>query len=161
MSSPKLRHSARAIILDEQDNVLLCRAMTPDGFHVWITPGGGLEEGETPVEALARELIEEVGFRFEAQPPQIWRQEIIEPGHVAGFDGVLADYFLIRSKAFTPLGQLSTSELACENLIGFRWWSLTDLQTYSGPDLIAPRSLATELSNLLARGPSPTIVDLS
>jgi 8-oxo-dGTP pyrophosphatase MutT (NUDIX family) len=29
---------------------------------IWAPPGGGLEPGETPHEAVLRELIEEVGY---------------------------------------------------------------------------------------------------
>lgn len=56
----KLRHSARAIILDEHDRVLLCRfgvphpAVPAGATFVWAAPGGGIEPGETPLGALHR-----------------------------------------------------------------------------------------------------------
>jgi 8-oxo-dGTP diphosphatase len=62
-----LRPSARAVILDESDRILLCRfEFSRDGrtFVVWAAPGGGVEAGETLEDALRRELLEEVGLEL-------------------------------------------------------------------------------------------------
>lgn len=58
-----LRVVAVAVIVDEQDRVLfLKRAATlKAGPGKWGFAGGGLEAGETPEEAMARELREEIG----------------------------------------------------------------------------------------------------
>lgn len=161
MTFPNLRHSVRALLVDPDDRLLLCRACTPDGFTVWITPGGGIEVGETRLEALTRELMEEVGFRLDAEPPHVWHSTIVSPGHVPGFDGTVNDYYLIRTAPFVPNPTLTAAELAAENLSSFRWWSLPELVSYTGPDLLGPRSLAIDLPRLLD-GPVPDRpVDLS
>ncbi len=35
----------------------------------WFLPGGGLEDGESPVEALHREVLEETGYRIDEPTP--------------------------------------------------------------------------------------------
>ena len=61
MTAPALREAARAIVLDPDDRVMLLRYDENPGF--WATPGGSLEPGETPSQAVIRELREELGVR--------------------------------------------------------------------------------------------------
>jgi 8-oxo-dGTP diphosphatase len=153
-----LRPSARAIILDESDRILLCRfAFSRDGHPVvvWAAPGGGVEPGETLAAALRRELLEEVGLELTGDRPHVWHQEVVRPGHAVGFDGVINDYFLVRTAAFSPAGMLSESELAAENISGFRWWTHAEIAGYRGTDLFSPRGLAAALGGLLTDGPPP------
>jgi 8-oxo-dGTP diphosphatase len=55
---PRLRVSA---LLRWQDRILLCRQEKP-GKEYWLLPGGGVEGGESVMDALVRELREEVGL---------------------------------------------------------------------------------------------------
>lgn len=49
-----------AVILDASKQVLLCHR---NDMNLWNLPGGAMEQGETPWEAVGREVEEEVGLR--------------------------------------------------------------------------------------------------
>jgi 8-oxo-dGTP diphosphatase len=55
---PRIRVSA---ILRWKGRVLLCRHEKP-GKEYWLLPGGGVNSGESLVDALHRELAEEIGI---------------------------------------------------------------------------------------------------
>ena len=153
-----LRSSARAIILDEDDRVLLCRFVFPHpavpgpAKAVWAAPGGGIEPGEDLLTALRRELREEIGLAITADPPHVWQQLVVAADHAPGFDGIINDYFLVRTSHFEPRGELTDRQLAAENLAAFRWWQLPEIAGYTGPDLFSPRDLATPLAELVTTG---------
>ncbi|HEY3478246.1 MAG TPA: NUDIX domain-containing protein [Streptomyces sp.] len=164
-SSANPRRAVRALVLDGADRILLCGMAVPEppGTLVWAAPGGGIEPGERPLDALRRELREEVGLVLPptADPPHVWHQEVLTPGHPPGHDGVSNDYFLVRTAWFTPRGELSTAALEAENITGSRWWRLPEIAAYDGPDLFSPRDLATPLAALIATGPPDAPVALS
>jgi 8-oxo-dGTP diphosphatase len=58
VNEPRIRVSA---LLEWRDRILLCRHEKP-GKEYWLLPGGGVNSGESLVEALRRELWEEVGI---------------------------------------------------------------------------------------------------
>jgi 8-oxo-dGTP diphosphatase len=57
-AEPRIRVSA---LLRWNERVLLCRHEKP-GKQYWLLPGGGVHAGESLVDALRRELAEEVGL---------------------------------------------------------------------------------------------------
>jgi len=61
-AEPRIRVSA---LLLWGDGILLCRH-DKRGRHVWLLPGGGVHSGETLMDAMRREIREEVGI--EAPP---------------------------------------------------------------------------------------------
>ena len=74
------RISLKASIKDDTGRVLLLREK--DGS--WELPGGGLEHGEDPKEALSREISEETGLTVEwvsDRPEAFWtiRKEVGSP----------------------------------------------------------------------------------
>ncbi len=62
------RRIARAIIIDNENRVLVEKIRRDDDFGIatyYETPGGGIKQGETCIEALKREIKEECGLEIE------------------------------------------------------------------------------------------------
>lgn len=62
-AEPRIRVSA---LLRWRDGILLCRH-DKKGRDVWLLPGGGVHSGETLMDAIEREIREEVGI----EPPPL------------------------------------------------------------------------------------------
>jgi 8-oxo-dGTP pyrophosphatase MutT (NUDIX family) len=147
------RSSARVIVVDASDRVLLLRGGDPQrpGPAVWHTPGGGIDPGEAAQHAAGRELAEEVGLELddpERLGPVVWTRRF-----EFSFDGVLYDqdevfYWLrvdhhdVDVSRHTPLER--------RYLSGHRWFSVADLEQLD--ELVAPPDLAPQLATLLADG---------
>jgi ADP-ribose pyrophosphatase YjhB (NUDIX family) len=63
---PLFQVYSAAVIFNEQKQILLVK-LTYQRFHPWGIPGGGLDYGEQPEEAVMRELFEETGMKVEIQ----------------------------------------------------------------------------------------------
>jgi len=53
---------AGGVILDAQGRVLLVRRANPPAAGTWSLPGGRIEPGETPEQAVVREILEETAL---------------------------------------------------------------------------------------------------
>lgn len=56
----------RAVVLDDASRVFLVRHTYVAGWHL---PGGGVEVGQTLIDALRRELMEEARITLHGEPP--------------------------------------------------------------------------------------------
>jgi 8-oxo-dGTP diphosphatase len=54
--------SVVAVIVDEEDRVVLTRRAIPPFLDMWVMPGGKIALGEPILRALHREVLEEVGL---------------------------------------------------------------------------------------------------
>lgn len=80
----KIVHVAAAVIV-RADGAILLGQRAGDTFYsgYWEFPGGKVEAGETPYQALVRELDEELGIRVEAANPWLTREHVYEHAHVS------------------------------------------------------------------------------
>ena len=78
---PQELRVVRAAIMDD-DRVLLMQRAKNDSYrpHAWELPGGKIDKGETPMQALHREVGEETGLRIKKYPLLLLedRTEILE-----------------------------------------------------------------------------------
>lgn len=149
-----LRRAARVLLVDAAGRVLLMRGRDParpaDPF--WLTPGGGIEPGETPAEAATRELYEETGLRVPADR----LGAPVSGGTVEfGFDGRQyrqeQEFFLCRVDSWQPVpARFDAVEHA--TIDAFRWWSAEELEATD--EQYYPVELPDELRRLLAERPA-------
>lgn len=66
------KERVRAIII-KQGSILLIKRVFNDRTY-WVFPGGGVEAGETVIEALKRECLEELGITAEVE--ELFTKEI-------------------------------------------------------------------------------------
>jgi 8-oxo-dGTP pyrophosphatase MutT (NUDIX family) len=153
----RLRDAARAVILDPARRILLVRFEFP-GRAVWACPGGGLEPGETHVEALRRELREEVGLDLESVGPCIWTRTHVIPFPDGLWDGQVERFFLVEPDAFEPAPFLTVEQLRLESVTDLRWWTPEELD--ASTVVHAPRALPGLVRRLRVEGPPPAPIDV-
>ncbi|GAA5080567.1 8-oxo-dGTP pyrophosphatase MutT (NUDIX family) [Thermocatellispora tengchongensis] len=145
---PTERPAARVICFDGEGRVLLLHWRDPvDGRTQWEPPGGGIDPGETPLEAARRELHEETGLPGDAVREDLWipvprdtrwrgrRYVRTEPFYVARFPGAPE----VTPMAFTD-GEIDT-------YLGHAWLSLAEIAAL--PDALEPPDLIRIIETLM------------
>jgi 8-oxo-dGTP pyrophosphatase MutT (NUDIX family) len=128
------RLTSRVLLFDREDRVLLFLTKAPDtsGFARWITPGGGVDDGETFAEAAERELREETGLAGVALGEPVWRHDFDVAWDDADHDTGHAEFFTAVVDQFTPSNSGWTEEERVD-VLDSRWWSLQELLVTKEP----------------------------
>ena len=141
MSDQIVRPTSRLLVLDEDDRLLLMKTVAPDSTRAarWITPGGGVDPGETHVEAAIRELREETG-QVVTDVGEVVRVDDFEvtwddADHTHGH----AEFYVVRLPHFEVSDDGWTDEERTD-ILESRWFSLDDLTTTDEP--VEPEDLA-------------------
>lgn len=116
------RQAVRGLFLDPDGAVLLLQTRSRRGPVFWLTPGGGIEDGETAHEALARELREEVGYDLLDPVPEV-HARAFEYLSQHGPTRQSERYFLIRTPRFTPRFDFVPTDDERNALLAFDWWT--------------------------------------
>ncbi|MEY3034479.1 MAG: hypothetical protein RLZ86_1101 [Actinomycetota bacterium] len=154
----RIRPAVRAVVLSPRPSILLVRFEFPAGTR-WALPGGGLEPGETHVDALRRELHEEVGLVDHEIGPHIWTREHHFPFLDGNWDGQREHIHLVTiDHEPAPRPALSWEQLRNEYLHEIRWWSADELKASDAH--FVPADLSTLLDDLVDNGPPSTPVDV-
>jgi len=138
-------------MVDPSDRILLVKLRLANDWSGWVLPGGGIEAGEDPRAALAREIAEETGATSQAFiGPVVARRRHIKPGMVKGFDGQEETLYLVPCRSFEIAPQLDPEQLRAEGVVDVGWWTAADV---AGTDeRVVPDTLAELLAQVLEFG---------
>jgi 8-oxo-dGTP pyrophosphatase MutT (NUDIX family) len=141
------RWTARLLLLDPDGRVLLFEDSDPGlagPSTFWITPGGGLDPGETVEQAARRELAEETGLVLD--PAQL-RGPIAHRTVVHAYSDKIVEqdetYFVATVAPFVvDIAGHTLDEQT--TFVGHRWWDRDEIRATSAR--VWPTSLADLLS---------------
>ncbi len=128
------RLTSRVLLFDRAGRILLFLTTAPDtsGVARWITPGGGVDPGESHLEAALRELHEETGLILGTLGAPVWAHDFDVSWDAADHDTGHAEFYRAVVDEFEPSSELWTDEERVD-VLEHRWWSVAELATTLEP----------------------------
>jgi 8-oxo-dGTP pyrophosphatase MutT (NUDIX family) len=147
----RTREAVRLLVLDG-DRLLLFRGLSRSrGTSTWITPGGGVEPGETDREAAVRELREETGLVIEQlvlEGPV--HAETIEYPSAGDIVEQSQRYYLVRAGSF-EIDRSGQEDYELGYLQEARWFTVPELVDWGIPhEPLYPPGLGALAARLLS-----------
>jgi 8-oxo-dGTP pyrophosphatase MutT (NUDIX family) len=141
------RVGGRVLLLDDDSRVLLIHERIEHGQTHWLTPGGGLEAGESPAQAARREAFEETGLRIDLPDTAASVLVTQRRWSWAGVEYDQIDHFFVaRVSGPVEIAPQGLTEMERTTLLGHRWWTVAQLRDTT--DTIEPPGLADLLAGL-------------
>lgn len=133
-ATPINRLTSRVLLFDRDDRILLFLTTAPDtsGVARWLTPGGGVDPGESHHQAAARELQEETGLVIPNLGEPVWSHDFVVAWDAADHDTGHAEFYTATVDAFVPSDLLWTDEERVD-VLAHRWWTLGELAATTEP----------------------------
>ncbi len=139
--------------------VLLMKIREPvTGFEFWVTPGGGLEPGESDEDALRREVAEETDATRISPGKQVWtrRCEFTWDRRDYSRDEF---YYLVQTDPFDPVMDMQAAPGEASAFREFHWWSIDAIGR--SEETFSPRNLHRLIESLVRNGPPDEPTDVS
>jgi 8-oxo-dGTP pyrophosphatase MutT (NUDIX family) len=158
------RRTSRVVLFDSEKNFLLFFTTAPDSSGVarWITPGGGVDPGETHLQAAVRELFEETGLSVSGVGEPVWNHDFDVTWDSADHSTGHAQFYALSVDRFEPATTHWTPEEHVD-VLGHRWWSVGDL--LASGELFEPAELPLLVCHLMEKyslvRPAVLVVDSS
>jgi 8-oxo-dGTP pyrophosphatase MutT (NUDIX family) len=147
------RNASRLLVLAPDERVLLLHLTPSFRDPFWVTPGGGLDDGESFEAAAERELREEVG-RALPLGPCVWTRRVVFTWERWRVHQDERTFMVASPEAFEAVTVFPDEE----PITGSGWFSVDQIRRSS--DTIYPESLGDHLGRLLATGVPASPIDL-